>query len=143
MNNELMTTMDLLPTFAKLAGGEVPGDRVIDGKDIWPVLTGKSKSPHEAFFYYGGNTLCAVRSGEWKLHVAARKGPLKQPVLFNLKDDIGEKENVADKHPDVVRRLKGYVEAFEKELVGHSRPAAFVENPKPLIPHIQKENQDD
>ncbi len=49
-NDELMTTMDLLPTFAKLAGAEIPHDRVIDGKDIGPTLTGQARTPHEAFF---------------------------------------------------------------------------------------------
>jgi arylsulfatase A len=67
-NDELMTTMDLLPTFAKLAGAEIPTDRVIDGKDIWPVLAGDAKTPHEAFYYHRRDDLAAVRSGDWKLH---------------------------------------------------------------------------
>jgi arylsulfatase A-like enzyme len=60
-NDELMTTMDLLPTFAKLAGAEVPEDRKLDGKDIMPNLLGKDKSPYEYFFYYSQNDLMAVR----------------------------------------------------------------------------------
>ncbi len=63
-NDELMTAMDLLPTFAKLAGAEIPKDRVIDGKDIWPTLTGEAGTPHETFFYHRGNQLQAVRSGK-------------------------------------------------------------------------------
>ena len=66
----MMSEMDVLPTLVKLAGGEVPGDRVIDGKDIWPLLSGRSKqSPHEALFYFKGNRLEAVRSGPWKLAI--------------------------------------------------------------------------
>ena len=135
-NNELMTAMDLLPTFAGLAGAEVPADRVIDGKDIWPVLTGKARSPHEAFFYHKGNTLEAVRSGKWKLHLGrskiyGAKGPPK-PALFDLETDIGEKKNLIADHPEIVEKLGGYVKAFEEDLAKNSRPAAFVEDPKPI-----------
>ena len=72
-NDQIMTTMDLLPTFAKLAGAEIPADRVIDGKDISAVLRGEAKSPHEAFFYHRVEALQAVRSGKWKLHWNKKK----------------------------------------------------------------------
>ncbi len=127
-NDELMTAMDLLPTFAKLAGAEIPSDRIIDGKDIWPVLSKGVKSPHEKFFYHRGNDLKAVRSGNWKLH--AEKG--KPTQLFNLRNDIGEKKNVLKDHPDVVKRLKGYLANFAEDIADNNRPAAFVENPVPL-----------
>ena len=52
VSDELVTAMDLLPTVAKLAGAKFPIDRVIDGKDIWPVLSGKGRSPHKVFFYH-------------------------------------------------------------------------------------------
>lgn len=136
VNDELMTTMDLLPTFAKLAGAEIPSDRVIDGKDIWPVLTGRAKSPHEAFFYFRDNELRAVRSGKWKLHLALppAKGNKGSPrsALFDLEADIGETTNVLAEHPEVARRLRGHVKAFQDDLSQNSRPAAFVDNPKPL-----------
>ena len=138
-NDELLTAMDLLPTFAKLASAEVPSDRVIDGKDIWPALSGKETSPHEAFFYHRGNVLRAVRSGKWKLHIATPSSRKNDKVtkttssaLFNLSQDIGEKKNVLKDHPDVVARLRGYIDAFEKEVSQNSRPAGFVEKPKPL-----------
>nr|WP_315853749.1 sulfatase [Novipirellula artificiosorum] len=127
-NDELMTTMDLLPTFAKLAGAKVPTDRMIDGKDIWPTLTGNAGTPHQTFFYHQGNTLSAVRSGKWKLHV--NKG--KPTQLYDLESDIGEKENVVKSNPDVVRRLNEYLQTFAKDIADNSRPAAFVDNPKPL-----------
>ncbi len=128
VNDELMTTMDLLPTFAKLAGAEVPTDRIIDGKDIWPVLTGKAKTPHEAFFYHGGTSLKAVRSGEWKLH--AKDG--KPTELYDIQSDIGERTNVIKKNPTVVKRLSKYLADFAKDIAENNRPAAFIENPKPL-----------
>ena len=70
--DEIVSAMDLLATFARLAGAEIPTDRVIDGKDIWPVLTEGAASPHEAIFYYRLNALLAVRSGKWKLLWAGR-----------------------------------------------------------------------
>jgi len=127
-NDELMTTMDLLPTFAKLAGAEMPTDRFIDGKDIWPALKGQSRTPHEAFFYHRGNSLNAVRVGKWKLHV--NKGRPTQ--LYDLESDIGEKNNVIKSNPEVVRRLNGHLKAFAKDIAENSRPAAFVKNAKPL-----------
>ena len=123
-NHELMTTMDLLPTFAKLAGAKVPTDRIIDGKDIWPVLIGESKTPHEAFFYHGGNQLKAVRSGNWKLHWNKQKQPAQ---LFNLETDIGEKKNLLKQNPEVAQKLLGFMQAFEKDITENSRPAGFVE----------------
>ncbi len=66
--DEAITGMDLLPTLTKLAGGEVPNDRVIDGKDIWPLLAGKpdAKSPHEAIYYLRGRGVQGIRVGDWK-----------------------------------------------------------------------------
>ena len=127
-NDNLMTTMDLLPTFAKLAGAEVPSDRKIDGKDIWPTLAGEVQTPHEMFFYHAGNKLQAVRSGKWKLHT--KKG--KPSRLFDLELDIAEKINVIKANPEVAKRLNGYLQTFAKDIEENNRPAAFVEHPKPL-----------
>ncbi|MHC4601959.1 MAG: sulfatase family protein [Planctomycetota bacterium] len=70
---EPSSAMDVLPTLTKLAGAELPALR-IDGKDIWPLMSGQSgaRSPHEALFYYRGWALEAVRSGKWKLHLPHR-----------------------------------------------------------------------
>jgi arylsulfatase A-like enzyme len=67
---ELAATIDILPTFAALAGAPVSTDRIIDGKDIRPLLFGQpgAKCPHEAYYYYWNNALEAIRSGPWKLH---------------------------------------------------------------------------
>ena len=63
-------TIDLLPTLARLAGGELP-TKTIDGKDVRPILIGEkgAESPHEALFFYAGRELQAVRAGKWKLHL--------------------------------------------------------------------------
>lgn len=127
-NDEIMTTMDLLPTFANLAGADIPNDRIIDGKDIWPTLKGEVKTPHEAFFYHRGNQLNAVRSGKWKLHV--KDG--KPTQLYDLESDIGEKKNLIKSEPDVVQRLQVDLKSFAADIAENNRPAAFVTNPKPL-----------
>ena len=127
-NDEVMTTMDLLPTFAKLAGAAIPTDRVIDGKDIWPTLIGEAETPHEAFFYHSGNRLSAVRMGKWKLHT--KNGNPKQ--LFDLEQDLKEKTNLFKSHPEIVKNLNARLKAFAKEIAANKRPAGYVENPKPL-----------
>ena len=64
---------DVLP--ARLAGVKVPENRVLDGKDIWPLLAGEkgAKSPHEAFYYYSLEQLQALRAGPWKLYLPLEK----------------------------------------------------------------------
>lgn len=68
---------DLFVTSLKAAGLPLPGDRVIDGKDILPVLTSHAKSPHDAMFSMAGQRLASVRSGKWKLHVVPPARPRK------------------------------------------------------------------
>jgi len=104
--------MDFLPTCAAIAGIDVPNDRVIDGKNLLPLLEGRkgAKSPHKAFFYRTE----AVRSGKWKL---------KRNELFNLEEDIGETKNLAESNPEVVKRLSGYLAAYKEDLAKNKRPA--------------------
>lgn len=128
VNHELMSTMDLLPTFARLAGAELPSDRVIDGKDIWSVLTKGEKTPHNAYFYHEREVLKAVRFGDWKLFVTDGK----PSELYNLRDDIGEGNNQLKEYPEVAQRLHALIKTFQADLAQNSRPAAFFEHPKPL-----------
>ena len=128
--DEVAATMDLLPTFAALGGGKVPDDRVIDGKDIAPLLLGRAnaKSPHKAFYYYRGKKLQAVRSGQWKLHTNGQ--------LYNLKKDIGERKNVAKQNPEIVARLKKYLDECRADLDNpkNCRPVGKNMNPQYLVP---------
>ncbi|MCZ2341535.1 MAG: sulfatase, partial [Bacteroidales bacterium] len=114
VSGELVTAMDWLPTFAKLAGGKWPGKPAIDGKDITPILTGQpnARSPYEAFFYYQLDQLQAVRSGKWKLYLplAGKRelGGKRQPSparLFDVVADPGETHDQIADHPDVVKQL--------------------------------------
>jgi arylsulfatase A len=142
--------IDLLPTFVRLAGGTVPGNPKIDGADIAPLLYGKTKdSPRPAHFYFNGTRLEAVRCGPWKLAVAPQKehngrpGPKETwrftPKLYDLDDDVGETTDVADKHPDVVNRLRQFASQMDADLgttkLGPGvRPPGFVMAPQPLRP---------
>jgi arylsulfatase A-like enzyme len=147
---ELATTMDLLPTFAKLAGGRAPEDRKIDGHDIAPLLYGKAdaRSPYEAFYYYHQQQLQAVRSGPWKLflpvetsrpHPHFSKNRKPEYLLFNVVEDIGSKHNVAAEHPDIVARLKEIAEQARADLGDQGvrgqgqRPAGKVRKPTPRV----------
>jgi arylsulfatase A-like enzyme len=101
----------------------MPAERVIDGGDIWPLMAGKpgAKSPHEAFFYYRGANLEAVRSGKWKLRRVK-----KSTELYDLEADIGEKNSVAGTHPDIVERLTDMMQEFDRDLKANARSAGRV-----------------
>ena len=129
-----LTSMDLLPIFCELAGVEPPGDRKIDGKNTMGILQGKqTESPHKLLYYYNGTNLQAVREGNWKLHLPRTvedqpfwsKKPeqkwkgfvqLRENRLFNLEDDVNEKRNVADSHPEIVASLLERAETIRAEL---------------------------
>ncbi|QGJ69123.1 C-terminal region of aryl-sulfatase [Planctomycetales bacterium 10988] len=132
---EMAATIDILPTMAGIIEAELPTDRIIDGKDIWPLMAGEpnAKTPHEVYFYYWGKELQAVRSGPWKLHfphtyrslVEAGSGGIPGPYkvgkveeisLYNLEEDLAESTNVAADYPEVVERLKGYAQEIRLEL---------------------------
>ena len=121
---EHAANMDFFATFGKLAGATLPADRVIDSRDIWPLMTDPAaKSPRDAFYIYEGsiqyraeagrpkNTrlLKAVRSGKWKLHMDSAD-------LYDLDSDIGESNNVADRNRDVVERLTAMGRRFDAEI---------------------------
>ena len=127
----------------------MPATPVIDGRDLSPLLLGKSTvSQREAHYYFRGFNLEAVRQGPWKLAVAPQhetmgKGVLAdadgtEPRLYNLDDDIGERTNVADQHPEIVAKLKGLAEHMNKEIGGDHpaarRPAGVVDNATTLYP---------
>ena len=114
---EVACTMDIFTTAAKLAGAEIPSDRVIDGKDITPLLFGDGKVELEVFCYYRGQQLYAARVGAWKAHFITRSsyGPDKAvtheiPELYNVEEDPSEVRNVAEKHPDIIAKIRAAVE---------------------------------
>ncbi|NND97755.1 MAG: sulfatase [Pirellulaceae bacterium] len=140
--NNIASTLDILPTFAALAGAELPSDRVIDGEDIRHLFHGQFEqaNPDKAYYYYLRVHLQAVRQGQWKLHLPREKEPIgaapfrknvhiapadrvgfNRPFLVNLNDDIGETTNVADQHPAVVKRLLTLAESMREDLGDYDR----------------------
>jgi len=153
--SELAATIDILPTVARLLGAELPKDRIIDGRDIWPLMSGTrgAKTPHEAYYFYWGRQLQAIRSGTWKLHfphaypslkdkpgLGGRPGPYVQKKialeLFDLRNDISETTNVAEEHPEVVARLQALAEKAREDLGDAltKRPGKNVREPGRLPP---------
>ena len=93
--------MDMFPTFARIAGGQVPGDRVIDGLDVSDFLLGKRESSgREGFIVYMGKDIFGVKWKNWKLHFneleswAGDTITYEMPRLYNLLIDPGETTNV-------------------------------------------------
>jgi len=132
--NKMASTLDLLPTFAAISGAPMPKNK-IDGVNILPLLEGNpDANPRDHLFYYYGRPLQCVRQGKWKLHfphgyrtyegVEPGKNGLPGPYahgetgleLYDLENDIGERRNVADKHPEVVAQLQTLGEKAREEL---------------------------
>ncbi len=132
--DEMAITIDLLPTIAALVEAPLP-DHPLDGRDIRPLIFGaeNAKTPHEAFYYYWGNQLEAIRSGDWKLHfphsyrsLTGTPGRDGKPdgysqrktdlALYNLKTDPGETTDLREQHPEVVARLQKLAEQARLEL---------------------------
>lgn len=124
---DLGTTMDLLPTFTKLAGATLPNDRIYDGYDISPVLFGIGKDPRNVVFYYRDTQVYAIRVGDYKAHFFTQPEYGNEvtkhdlPLLYNVNVDPSEKYDVADKHPEVIAEMK-------KILLEHQASVVPVEN---------------
>ena len=122
-----MTTLDILPTLAKIVGYAIPNNLILDGRDISDFLKNpeKVKIPERPFIYYARNGMPeAIQLGNWKLHVAKSLGwetkieGIPFPVsLYNLKDDVGEKNNVAELLPGKVKELSELLEKLDKTIV--------------------------
>jgi arylsulfatase len=138
-NDAMLMTIDLFPTIARLVGAELPRHK-IDGLDVLPLIAGQkgATNPHEGYaFYYEQNQLQAVVSadGRWKLQLphsyrtlggrpGGRDGipakyetrKLETAELYDLQNDIGEAANVAEKHPEIVKRLETFAEKTREDL---------------------------
>lgn len=130
--NEIAANMDLLPTFAELAGVETPGDRIIDGRSLAPLVTGATThGPHEAFFYFGGSrpetepNLQAVRDRRWKLTLRRSEddeGRLVSDALYDLAWDVSERTDRLQDHPQEAARLEVLAREFADDLRRTMRP---------------------
>lgn len=135
--DKLCSTIDILPTVAKLIGADLPNHK-IDGQDIRPLMFGdeNAQSPHDAFYcYYKGGELQAVRNERFKLMfphqyrtlkghpggfggrpIPYQSGKIVVPTLFDLDNDVSETKNVYSDHPDVVRQLEAAAERARADL---------------------------
>jgi len=133
--SEPVMNLDLFSTFLSLAGVGAPEDRVIDGKNIYSLMTGKvKKSPHEALYFYHYEQLQGVRSGQWKyfskVHRYTWPVPLdassiinamgkkqlgnRWPLLYDLSVDPGESYNVIETYPKKAENMKKMLTAWSK-----------------------------
>ncbi len=114
--------MDLLPTLCKLAGAAAPTDRVLDGYDLTPVLSGAGPGPpRKTIFYYRDTRVYAVRHGSFKAHFYTRSEygndaeiAHDPPLLYHLAHDPAEKFDVASRHPEVIAEIRKILEAHLK-----------------------------
>lgn len=143
---EVAATIDLLPTFANLCGGELPQNK-IDGHNIWPLMSGKkdARSPHREYvLMHGPGT---VRSGKWKFYpwpegksgsrhdfIPSGRKPSPLPVqLYDTDTDIGETKNLADKYPEIVEMLAKAYEQHVADIEANRRPTAAMLRPEGAI----------
>jgi arylsulfatase A len=127
----LASSIDLLPTIAAITATTLPADRSIDGVNIEPLLNGTANSIRESFLYYSlTGVLEGIREGDWKLLVTgsdsknnAPSSKTPQTMLFNLADDIGEKNNLASTKPDLVETLRQIMNQQDAAIQAAARPA--------------------
>jgi arylsulfatase A-like enzyme len=132
--DDLTGTIDVLPTLAALTGGELPAERRIDGLDVSGLWRGADEaSPREEFLYYTAHgEIEGIREGRWKLLVkrprrgkqvaAGAAAPEPEELLFDLEADLGEQTNLAERHPDLVARLRERMLSLDGEITANARP---------------------
>lgn len=149
--NKLVSGIDIFPTFAAIAGAELPNHK-IDGVDIRPLLNGEpGANPRTSFCYYYGKNLEAVTDGDYKLifphkhrsyekYLPGKDGQpgefekdclLKEKQLFDLRLDPGERYNVITQHPDIVIKLEK-IAAEIREDIGDDLTQTTGKNVRPL-----------
>ena len=127
-----VSSIDFFPTFCQIAGAKIPAGKILDGVNLMPILTGKGSIKKRPLFWhfpiYLQSTVpslecrdvkfrtrpgSVIRLGRWKLHEYFEDGGLE---LYDLKLDIGEKNNLAKQNPDKVKELHGLLKAWRKKI---------------------------
>ncbi len=111
VTSEMATTMDLFTTIVNICNAQLPNDRIIDGNNLLPLLTGGIESPSNVLYYCQGEEVQAVRQGEWKYRFTRDEGQ----QLFNLNLDPAEMYNVADSQPEIVKEMHLLLENFSAD----------------------------
>ena len=117
VSDAIFATIDFMPTFATLAGFELPQDRHIDGIDQTALLLGQRQVGREHFYF----DRAGIRQGKWKYLKANAhfygyaiendRRPVEE--LYDLETDLGEQTNLAHKYPEKVSQLKALMRSIE------------------------------
>ncbi len=121
-SNQIVASIDVLPSLAALTGARLPKDRIIDGQNSIDVLMGKpdAVSKHPILFY----EVNGIRRGKWKL----LRGTRKNWELYDLSVDLSEKNNIAKDHPETVKELAGILNAHVAKVAANTRAPGMLEN---------------
>lgn len=126
INNEIMASMDIFPTFLYMAGINPPKDVILDGVNQSAMLFEDKSSARDEVFYWWGSELMAVRKGSWKYYFKTIRDQYlrtvkievpEEPLLYNIQTDISEKFNKAKEHPEIVEQLIRVAEQHKQAMV--------------------------
>jgi arylsulfatase A len=109
VSNHVCSFQDMMATFAEMAGVDIPGPT--DGISILPTLLGKDEQNKHDYLYWELGGKSAVRMGKWKA-VVGKKGDFE---LFDLSKDLGEENDIAAQHPELVKKIKVLMKASHTE----------------------------
>lgn len=131
VSDQMSMNFDLYATCLNLAHVPLPDDRIIDGKDIMPLLAGNAPSPHDTLYFYWRKDLWAVRWNDWKYHRRHEVGDInpnpwphnefRGPYLFNLQTDLNESYSMIDTNPEIARQLSKMMDEWESQIVQNVR----------------------
>ena len=148
IHDGMVSFLDVFPTFSKLAGIDLPLDRAFDGVDINNVLMGEGSRNKDEILYSMGEDFRAFRKGDWKIKMpfAGTKGSLSyakvaahDTLLFNLREDIGELNDLSQTNPEKRREMVSAMEAAIAEM--GELPPSLIVRPKTDRSHIKKNKE--
>jgi arylsulfatase A-like enzyme len=121
-SDQIVSSIDVLPSLAALTGAELPEDRITDGKNSLNVFLGKPNavSKHPILYY----EIDGIRRDNWKL-VRSAKGKWE---LYDLGTDVGERQNIAKDHPEMVQQLTKLLNTHAEEIEQNSRPPGMLDH---------------
>ena len=123
----LSMNIDLMPTLAALVGAGLPAELEMDGRDVSGLLLGSGASPHEALYFFVGDRIAAVRTQRWRYLVRTfmqvweidHLDPgYRHPLLYDIETHGSELFNMAEREPEVLKRMQSLLEAGRRELEG-------------------------
>ncbi|GAB4360141.1 MAG: sulfatase [Bryobacter sp.] len=120
LSHEVASTLDLLPTFARLSGAELPASTVLDGRDLGPVLFDGKSRPSKDFHYYHQGECRGLRRGAWKLHRTSGPRQPEQFGLYNVEQDPAERFDEASRQAELFQQL---LAAYREHVDGMVRGA--------------------